>query len=209
LSTDRLFSANRLFHGEGDGVEDGLEAFAYGIEFRRGDVADSADVATTEGVDDEVEAVAGVVAVGGVDLVAGFGADGSVFVVAVGEGGSGDLRGGDGSGGLGGGLVAALRLRGSGGDAEVEECSGEGGGGVGVEGDGGDAAHLVDGGSGADVEGEGADLGVVAGEGPANGNLEGDTVALIFEGGGRWSGGVGHGGVGGTAEKRKMRLRHG
>ncbi len=97
-----------LFRGEGDGVEDGLETSADGIEFGRANVTNSADVAATEGIDDEVEAVAGVVAVGGVDLVACFSADGSVFVVAVGEGGSGNLCRGDGSGGLGGGLVAAL-----------------------------------------------------------------------------------------------------
>ena len=44
----------------------------------------------------------------GVDLVAGFGADAAVLVVAVGEGDAGDLRGGDGVGRVGGGLRGAL-----------------------------------------------------------------------------------------------------
>jgi len=70
---------------------------ADGVEFVGTDVANSADISSAEGIDDEVEAVAGVVTEGSVYLVARFSADGSVLVVAVGEGGACDLRSCDGA----------------------------------------------------------------------------------------------------------------
>ena len=158
---------------------------ADGVELLRGDVFDAADVAAAEGVDDDVEAVAGVFARGGVDLVAGFGADSAVLAIAVGEGDAGDGRGGDGSRSLCAGLGAALGGRGVGGDAEVEERSAEGGVGVRVEADGGDGAELggVRGGGG--VEAKGADLEVLAVEVPGGGNGEGDAVVGVV----KWAGG--------------------
>lgn len=173
-----------LFGVEGDGVEDGFEAFADEVELVRRDVADSADIAAAEVVDDEIEAIAGVVAMRGVDLVAGFGADGAVLIVTMGEGFAADRGGGDGSGGLRGGLVVALPLRGSRSDAEVEERTGEGGGGVGIEGDGSKGAHAGGGGRGADVESKGAELGIAAREIPGSGNVKGDSVLGIVKGAG-------------------------
>src|SRR6266566_4797989 len=108
---------------EADRVEDGLHAPADVVEFALGNVLDAADVAAAEVVDDGVEAVADVVVRGGVDLVAGFGADAAVFVVAVGEGDAGDLRGRDAVRGSGDGLRGALVGGDVGGDAVVEEGS--------------------------------------------------------------------------------------
>ncbi len=73
-----------------DGGEDGFQALADAVEFFGGDVFDAADVAATEIVDDEIEAVAGAVVGSGVDFVARLGADAAVLVVAVGEGDAGD-----------------------------------------------------------------------------------------------------------------------
>ena len=110
-----------------------MHAFADVVEFAVGDVADSADVSSAEVVDDGVEAVAGISMLGGVDLVAGFGADAAVLVVAVGEGNAGDLRGGNGVRGAGDGLRGALVGADVRGDAEVEERSAEGGEGWGLK----------------------------------------------------------------------------
>ena len=175
-----------------DGVEDGFEAIADGVQLLGGHVAGSAaDFASAEGVDDEVEAVAGVVVDGGVDLVAGFGADGAVLVVAVGEGDAADRGYGDGAGGLRGGLGSALGFEEARGDGEVEEGSAEGGGGVGVEGDVGYGSELGAARGCAGVEVEGAEVAVAAAEVPGGGDLDGDAVAVVAEGAGGGGGGLG------------------
>src|SRR5271170_2370905 len=167
---------------ETDGVEDGLHALAYVVEFAIGDVLDAADIAAAEVVDDGVEAVADVVVSGGVDLVAGFGADAAVLVVAVSKGDAGDLRCCDGVVGAGNGLCGALVGSDVRGNAEVEEGSGEGGVWMGIEADGGDGAHLGVVGGVASVEPEGADVAVFTVDVPSWGNGERDTVAGVVEG---------------------------
>ncbi len=148
---------------------------ADGFELLGGEVAGAGDLAAAEGVDDEIEAVAGGAAEGGVDLVARLGADLAVLVVAVLEGDAADLMGGDGVGGGGGCLVGAGEGSGVGGSAGVEEGSGEGGVGEGVEGELGDGEEVGVGEGGAGVEGEGAELAVAAGVVPADGEVEGEA----------------------------------
>ena len=176
---------------EADGVEDRLHAFADVVEFAFSDVLDAADIAAAEVVDDGIEAIAGIVVWGGVDFVAGFGADAAVLVVAVGEGDSGDLGRGDGAGGAGDGLRGALVRGGVGCDAEVEERSAEGGVGVRVEADGGDRAHLSGMSRVAGVEAEGADVTVTAVDVPGGRDGEGDAVAGVVKGAGGGSGWLG------------------
>ena len=84
---------NGILVVETDGVENGLHALADVVEFAICNVLDAADVAAAEVVDDSIEAIAGVVAGCGVDLVARFGADAAVLIVAVGEGDAGNLKG--------------------------------------------------------------------------------------------------------------------
>ncbi len=170
---------------EADGVEDGLHAFAYVVEFALSDVLDAADVAATEVVDDFVEAVAGVVVLGCVDLVAGFGTDAAVLVVSVGEGDAGDLHGADGVRGAGGGLRGALVGGDVRSDAEVEEGSAEGGVGVRVEADGSDGAELGGMRGVAGVEVEGADLAVPVIDVPCRRDGEGDAVTGVVKRTGR------------------------
>src|SRR5260370_24430025 len=167
---------------EADCFEDGLHASADIVEFALGDVLDAADVAAAEVVDDGVKAIAGVVVRGGVDLVAGFGADAAVLVVAVGEGNAGDLLCRNRVGSARDGLYGALVNGDVGGDAVVEEGSAEGGVGVGIEADRGDGAHLGGVGGVAGVKVEGADVAVSAGDVPGWRNGEGDAVAGVVEG---------------------------
>lgn len=148
---------------------------ADGFELLGGEVAGAGDLAAAEGVDDEIEAVAGGAAEGGIDLVALLGADLAVLVVAVLEGDAADLMDGDGVGGGGGGLVGAGEGGGVGGGAGVEEGSGEGGVGEGVEGKLGDGEEVGVGEGGAGVESEGAELAVAAGVVPADGEVEGEA----------------------------------
>ena len=164
-----------------NGGEDSLKAFADALEFLRGHVADAADVSAAEVVDDQVEAVAGAVAGGGVDLVARLGADSAVFVVAVGEGGSGDCGGRGRVGVQRGGLADAVGVADVRGEAGVEVRSAKGGEREWIEGDVGHRAHLGGVRDGAGVEREGADLVVLAGEGPAGGDLEGDAGVRVAE----------------------------
>ena len=172
---------------EADSVEDGLHAFADVFEFAFGDVLDAADIAAAKVVDDGVESVAGVVALGGVDLVTGFGADAAVLVVAMGEGNAGDLRCGNSVRGSGDRLRRALVCGDVGGNAEVEERSAEGGVGVRVEAYGGDSTHLGGVGGVAGVEAEGADVAVFSGNVPGRRDGKGDPVTGIVEGTSRGS----------------------
>ena len=171
-----------LFVVEADGFEDGLHAPADVVEFAFGNVLDAADVAAAEVVDDRVEAIAGVIVRSGVDLVAGFGADSAVFVVAMGEGDAGDLHGRNRVGRAGDGLGGALVRGYVGGDAVIKERSAKGGVRVGVEADRSYSTHLGGVGGVAGVEAEGADVAVMAGDVPGRRDGEGDTVAGVVEG---------------------------
>jgi hypothetical protein len=182
-----------LFCVELDGVEDGFEAVADGIEFLGGHIFYIAYFAAAEVVDDEVEAVAGPVVEGGVGLVAGFGANAAVLIVAVVEGDTADLGVGDGPGGTCRCLEAAGAIGETGSDAGVEESPAEGGSGKRVEGDAGYGADLRAAGGGAGIEMEGADFAVPVGEIPACGEMEGDAVAGVVNSAGCGDGGIGYG----------------
>ena len=93
---------------EADSLEDRLHAPANVVEFALSDILDAADVSAAEVIDDRIEAVACVVVRGGIDLVAGFGADAAVLVVAMGEGDACDLHGRNSMRGAGDGLRGAL-----------------------------------------------------------------------------------------------------
>jgi len=170
----------RLSNVEFYGVEDGFEALAHSFDLLRRNVAGAADFATAKGVDDEIESIARVIALSGVDLAVGFSTDSAVLVGAVGERDSVDgyrsgvLR-------LGGGLGAAFRLGGVRRDAEVKKSSAECRRGEWIEGHVSDGTHLGVAWSGARIEVEGAEVGVLGAEVPAGGNLKRDTVACVVE----------------------------
>ena len=171
---------------EADRVENGLHAFADVVELAFGNVLDTADIAPAEVVDHSVEAVAGIAALGGVDLVARFGTDAAVLIVAVGEGNAGDLCCRDRMRGMGDGLCGTLIGGDVWSDAVVEESSGKGGVGMGIKADGGDGAHLSSVRGVARVETEGADVAIAAGDIPCWRDGEGHSVAGIVEGTRRW-----------------------
>ncbi len=114
-------------------VEDLLHAHTDGIQFVRSNVLYAADVAAAEGVDDGIKAVAGVVVGGRIDLVARFGADAAVLVVAVREGEAADLGGGCGARLPDGRLGAAFGWSEMGRDTKVKERPAEGGVGMRIE----------------------------------------------------------------------------
>ena len=163
------------------GAEDVFEALADGGDLRVGHAAYAGNVAAAKGVEDEIEAKAGAAAEGGVDFVAGFGADGAVLVVAVDEGEAADVGAAGHAGRLGRGLAGTPALRGVRGDAEVEHGAGEGGRRKGIEGELGDLAHAGVAGGGTGVERKGADIAVALGDVPAGGQIERHPVATVVD----------------------------
>lgn len=168
---------------EGDGAEEGGQAFVDVFELGWGDFLGAAGFGA-EGVDDEVETEAGVALHAGEDFVAGFCADFAAVVVAVVEGGAVDLCVGQGFHAEGGGLGGALVGGGAGQDRVVEERAGEGGDGPGIEVEGGDPADIGFAARGGGVCTEVGKEAVFALEIPAGRDGEADLVLGIGEGAG-------------------------
>ncbi len=184
---------------EVDGAEEGGEAAVDVGELVGGNFLDAAGF-RAEGVDDEVEAQAGVALHAGEDFVACLNADLAAMVVAVMEGGAVDGAFGQGLDAHGGGLGGALGGSGSREDGVVEKGTGKSGDGPWIEVDGGDTANVGAAAGGGGFYAEVGEEAVFLLEVPAGGDGEADVILPVGEGaGGSRVGVFGFGGVGEAA----------